>query len=62
MYIPLYDTYINNYGYNKLDMYFHPFMIAIIILHSRDGIDMIEIFPSESAAFSRLPPPATQKK
>lgn len=33
MYIPL---YVNNY--NKLDMYFHPFMIAIIILHSRDGI------------------------
>lgn len=27
-------------------------MIAIIILHSRDGIDVIEIFPSESAAFS----------
>lgn len=43
-------------------LYFHPFMIAIIILHSRDGIDVIEIFPSESAAFSRLPPPATQKK
>lgn len=47
---------------NWICTFIRPFMIAIIILHSRDGIDMIEIFPSESAAFSRLPPPATQKK